>query len=289
MDTVSGNEVLSIHLGPQSNYLGSHLWNLEYARALAPISDDFKSAYGTFEAARTTLPGSHILFRSSSLGSQSVLTPRAIFCDFNGALPAPPGTTRGPSLESVSYASDSHGRNADPYSSITSSSPWEGKWDSHDPSGIIAATNLQTSRTAAATLRDTIAYNTSWRANFHFPIHARSVCLTPALHTLRTSCDLFIHGHSLAETPGCNGIAAGSSGSGWSSTDPFSGGVIGSASHMGDDYSYFDNVCESLRWHAEDCDRMQAVRIFVDSGMFPWHPLLLLFLWYRYTNTIMHS
>ncbi len=206
--------------------------------------------------------GSHILFRASQNRGASVLTPRALFCDFYGSIPALPAPVR-PTKASSKSSSD---RDYDALHLSAASQVWEGKWDqpSYDAysaggelsssiwsAGPSRMTLSQTQQQEIAAKEQSLAYQSSWRGLLQPFVHPKSICLT-SQHALESQCDLFCHGSALASSTGC--------GSGFSSGSSIGGGMLG------DDYSYLENLSEAIRWHAEDCDRLEAMRLFVDSG-----------------------
>ena len=259
----SGNEVVTLHLGPYANYFGAHLWNLDLSRVLcgAPGS-------GADSVIDSLVPsGSHILFRSAgspSSAKQSTLTPRAVFCDYTGSVPPPPSAGRAPTLSSVKGGERASGGGLDNSDlHLGGRGLWEGKWDSSygARSSSAVATELD-----PAAIADEIAYATSWRGVAQWEAASRSTCVAPASHIIGAQCDVFFDGQRLADATGCGGVAGGSGGGG-------SGGgghasVASSLWSLTDGASYQEHIEEALRWHAEDCDRLDAIRIFADSGVY---------------------
>ncbi len=227
--------MISIHLGSYANYVGAHLWNLDYCRVFG--SPLLSEAQLGSEGSR---PSPHTLFRrvasasGANAGAGASFTPRAVFCDHVGSVPTAPLSVlmqRDPSRSSTSapqgYSSDADSLHF----------AWAPDRISSFTPAPVSAPSAPTAATAP-TLPGASWHDVLLPALRPRP---RSLCLAPSPHVLESNCTLFAHGASLSAVPSSAGGAGG-------------GGE-----------SYLDAVLEALRWHAEDCDSLQGFRIICDA------------------------
>jgi len=250
---MSGNEVISIHLGSYANFTGAHLWNLDYARALhgMGIDDCLESDRDSNVCTRSQVnPG--ILFRETQSrrgqSSESLLQPRAVFCDHAGSVPERPAP--------ATAARSRHHTYEDVSSEIKWNSTWNVSFTSHGAMERLqtrADARLGATREVASASeeiqaeRDTLVYAASWIGQMRMNINPRSVALAPAGFNLPLACDLFAHGSKLGSSLG------------------FSSSGVGNNNLLDETATYHENIIECIRWQAEDCDRPQALRVIVDA------------------------
>ena len=225
---MSGHEIITIHLGPYSNYVGAHLWNLDYtfmfgssaeqaSESLSKVNDD--------EAQENTELRSNpnVLFRLSKLrgAKNAKYIPRAVFCDHNGAVPSKP----------LSILASKERAKASQNAAVLDNDPlhlaWAGAW-----------TTPETATSPVAEETDTT--EASWHSLLLPALQPlsnapRTLCLAPGPQTISSSLEWFTQGKSLAQAITTNGD------------------------------TYLETILEVIRWHAEDCDSPQAFRILCDA------------------------
>lgn len=266
-----GGEIITIHLGPYSNYVGANMWNLTYTNMFKTSSEDISSVFSsstdhynpvnpyddktraaatssgnsTHQTLEGALEKARRFFRitsSSSSASSSYdgavgntnhirVSPLAVFCDFGGSIPAPPSSEV---LSKVRKLTDSSPVN----SSSQSDFAWTGGWSGSIFDTDIPSRNLKPS-SSPKPKEDEDDIDLSWYSVLYSFLRpkGRNLQLTPPTHMLPVSCESFAHGRALGA---CQ-------------------------TSEGDGSTYLEAIEDSIRVLAEHCDSLSGFRLIVDA------------------------